>query len=117
MQLLQEFQETILGTVANIFELCQFLKITKGAVKIGCDNTAAIAMASNMNKPISTKTSDYDFLGTIHSILESCTIKWNWIHVRGHQVDENDRSEITREELLNCEMDCMTKQELARILH
>ena len=97
----------LIGIVYFINGLCKQRDITHGHIKVACDNQPALYPFQADYQP-NPKQEEYDLVKTLwHGIRES-PISWSPEHVQGHSNDKK-KTNFTRLELLNIEMDTKAK--------
>jgi hypothetical protein len=83
---------------------------------LGCDNSSALSLAFEGDRPLSLHTPDFDVLYAIRHNIQSSLISWSPTHVKGHQDEQVAVSDLPRLAQLNCEMDALAKGTLRWIL-
>jgi hypothetical protein len=90
----------IYAILLTVSKLCQYYKINRGAMELGCDGKSALEKALG-NKPINIEDSNYDLLSAICKLRNSLPISWKPRHIKGHQDDSQSLNELDRWALLN----------------
>jgi hypothetical protein len=105
-----------LYAMATVISLvCEHYNIQQGTVELACDGKDALLDSMDPKRIIDSKKEHYDILMATRAVTESCPVKWKFRHVYGHQ-DGKPEKEMTRWELLNCEMDARAKGLLRSLL-
>jgi hypothetical protein len=102
----------IYAILLTVSKLCQYYKINRGAMELGCDGKSALEKALG-NKPINIEDSNYDLLSAIRKLRNSTPISWTTRHIKGHQDASQTLDELDRWALLNVEMDTRAKNHIS----
>ena len=98
----------LLGIMYSLRELCHHHHIQSGSITVACDGLSAIRKALDKESTFSCRSSQFDLLSAIESVLLTLPIQVHWRHVDGHQ-DDGRIVPLDRWEQLNCEMDALAK--------
>ncbi len=104
----------IYATMLTVQKICQYFNVTEGAIELGCDGMSAIDRAFSCITILNIEEPCYDLISAIKKLWTYSPILWKVQHVRGHQEEEKQISELSRLELLNIEMDKEAKAFLNR---
>ena len=77
----------LLGILYSVRELCIHHGVESGSITLACDGLSAIRKALDADSTFSSRSSQFDLLSAIESVLLELPIKVNWRHVDGHQDD------------------------------
>jgi hypothetical protein len=87
-------------------KICELHNISQGEITLGCDNTSTLQILEPEYLP-DPKDIDFDLTVACWVVKKKMQIKWNPLHIKGHQDSVIPRQELTREALLNIEVDKM----------
>ena len=88
--------------------LCKRNHVTKGSITIACDNKHAINAMDAEYTPDPSHL-NFDLVKIVWRTIKTLPITIKGVHVKGHQDDTTDVSQLSREAILNIEMDHMAK--------
>ncbi len=97
--------------ILTVTKLCSFYSIDNGSIMVSCDNLLASEQAFGEND-ISLADPSYDLLLAIRCLLSISKVKWNTIHIEGHQDDTTPHKELDCWANLNINMDSIAKRYL-----
>jgi hypothetical protein len=96
--------------------MIKYFKLPSGALTLACDNLGAITTTEyEPGGANPSSCAQFDLVMAIQQ-MKSRTIKWNHIHVDGHQ-DTKKTKPLTPIELINVEMDTKAKLHWANTQH
>ncbi len=95
----------IYATMLTVHKSCQYFNNTAGAIELDCDGMSAIDRAFSCLTILNIEEPCYDLISAIKKLWAHSPILWKVQHVRGHQEEEKQISELSRLELLIIEMD------------
>jgi len=95
---------------------CEYYKITKGEIKMGCDGESALHAAFSPYLAVVTDPAFNIKLANFHllsnSSISNYSIKWKPAHIKGHQDDIQPKEDLSRIAQLNVEMDLLARKHL-----
>lgn len=86
-----------------VWLVCQHYQITDGTVEVGCDGESALLDTMDLYRQLDAKKKHFDLILATREVMASCSVKWKFRHVYGHQ--DRDGRELDRWATLNCDMD------------
>ena len=92
--------------------ICFRHNIQQGSARLGCDNETCVGLADKDFTRVTYTKKHVDLLRAIRSIKAELPIKVSYEHVRGHQDDTEDITELPRLAQLNVLMDRAAKDHL-----
>ena len=107
----------MLGLVMTINEFCKAHNITEGTVTAKCDGEGTIKILQWMHGIIKNSRKHFDIILALQQAIESSPVRWQFIHLKGHQDKYVSFSQLDRWAQLNVMADTMAKQEITRILN
>jgi hypothetical protein len=93
----------ILAAVQIVEAMARYANLEKGEVLMCCDGQSALRQS--FSKTVNVSTAHFDIINTTQAVLRQSVLKWNTLHVRGHQTV----FPLEREAALNEEMDLRCK--------
>jgi hypothetical protein len=81
----------------------------RGKITIACDSISALNQASKNYDFINPNLPQFDLIMAIRSIVSETTLEWTWKHVKGHQDDTRETSELDQWSKWNIQMDAEAK--------
>jgi hypothetical protein len=99
----------IYTTILIVTQLCKFYEISQGNLTIACDSESALDMAFNSSGRCTPEHPSFDLLRAIAVLLGSSLIEWEARHVRGHQDQNQPRTELSLLASLNGQVDQAAK--------
>ena len=96
------------GGLFCIMKICEYEKIHEGRIIIGCDNIGALKMIQSTKVPLHSK--HFDYVSSIHQVLQHIPINCQFVHVKGHQDSSIDFDHLSVVEKLNVLADTSAKQ-------
>ena len=97
----------IFGAIVTVRCICTLHSVTTGSIVLHCDCDNALKRLFTPHSRLKPKMPHYDILSAIRFEIEASPLQWSCCHVYGHQDDH--RSNLSREEQLNVEMDNLAK--------
>ena len=88
--------------------ICQTHNIHQGSITVACDNMQALQIFHPDFLP-DPSAQNFDMVHAVWTQMKTNPIKWNGVHVKGHQDSRHLYGALTRMELLNIEMDALAK--------
>ena len=74
-------------------DVCKELQVREGKVTIGCDGEGAVKPSKkHLYAPVKCNAKYFDLVKVIQTSTRLSPAKWDWIHVKEHQ--ENDEKNI-----------------------
>jgi len=106
----------IFSTVTMVNALCSYYSISRGAIQFGCDGLGPLQRCFDPWHDTPVAAPHSDLIKAIRAALAASPITWKWLHIRGHQDETVDRSQLDQWALLNIEMDTNAKAWLEHLL-
>ena len=104
----------ILTTLGIIHEICSQFHLTSGKILIGCDCDGAVSkVLYHLSCPLIKSTAKhFDILTSISHYSRLLPTVTDLVHIKGHQDDELEYSELDRMAQLNVQADALAKRRL-----
>lgn len=100
----------ILGILEEVHNICVRRKITSGGCAIFCDGLSALQVIEKLNRDsINSKYTSCDLLSACVKLKELIPIDLTFIHVKGHQDNNEDLHKLSLPSQLNILMDGLAK--------
>ena len=100
----------ILGVLEELLYICQKRRIISGGCSIYCDGLSALQVIEKLDKEtINTKYTSCDLLSACVKLKEKIPINLTFIHVKGHQEDNEELHKLSLPSQLNVLMDSLAK--------
>ena len=100
----------LLGILEELDSRCTERKIASGKCRIFCDGVSALQMVEDITtQSLTTKLKSCDLLSACVKLKKSIPLELEFIHVKGHQDDTEQLSQLTIPAQLNVLMDTLAK--------
>ena len=102
----------ILGAIININHLCNKHDIKHGSIELGCDGEGAIKIMEQNNKIIKSNRKHFDLIQAIQNAKDKSPLQWKFRHIKGHQDEVKEYTDLNRWEQLNVQADIIAKERM-----
>ena len=96
----------ILATVLLVNSIAEYHSVGSGKIDFFCDGKSALTACFDEHQSTSCNKMHFDLINFVRKKIQQSNIKWNAVHVKGHQSGENKPREV----VLNDEMDRACKE-------
>ena len=107
----------ILGLIMTVNAFCARHNITQGSITAKCDGEGTIKVTQWMHAITKNTRNHFDMILAIKKAIDVSPLKWNFVHLAGHQDRHMSFFQLDRWAQLNVLADELAKQEMTRILN
>ena len=103
-----------MGVVVTLQMICSLHQVTHGSIEIGLDGESAFKVIFEKDPPQATKKAQ-DLIHTIQKAIKALQLEVMGRHIKGHQDDHVDISQLDPWARLNISVDKAAKKRLHKI--
>jgi hypothetical protein len=107
----------MVGIILTVNAICKEYNITRGAVTAKCDGEGTINCVKYFHPITKNSRKHFDLILALKTAIEVSPIKWQFLHLKGHQDRYISYSQLNRWAQLNVLADTMAKNEVTNILN